>query len=477
MKNLFKNIKEEGLSLRSVFFILLTISLIITIILFLTSFETIRTFRELSSATESYIIMQDAANSLMKASDYLTEQAQCYTVIGDRKHLENYFNEAEQVRRREKAIEVLEQEVPDSDALMSLKGAMKESLALMEREYYGMMLVLMAQNDDEVPEAMRGTFLREEDLALTAAEKMELARVMTHDEGYYTKKDMIRNHLNDCLNELKSDVFDIQTMIQHRMDRDLVQMIMLIVFQTSSFIFILVMTMKLGLNPLVQAVDHINRGQELPITGAHEFRYLARSYNKMYNAYRRSIDKLSFKASHDELTGVYNRAGYDLINKSVDLSTTAFLLCDGDNFKNVNDLYGHEIGDRVLKKIAKVLSRSFRSDDYVCRMGGDEFMVLMVHIHENMDVMIERKVEQINEALQDTRDGLPPVTVSVGVSLSGRDAQVRFREADKAMYYVKDHGGKGCQIYTPAQNEPYFASRSEKAVRGRRNRPSHGLTD
>ena len=83
----------------------------------------------------------------------------------------------------------------------------------------------------------------------------------------------------------------------------------------------------------------------------------------MYNAYRKSIENLSFQASHDELTGAYNRAGYDLIKSSLDFGSTAMLLFDADQFKNINDRHGHETGDLVLKKIVAVLKRSFRSDD------------------------------------------------------------------------------------------------------------------
>lgn len=89
----------------------------------------------------TYIDLQEAADSLLKASDYLTEQAQCYTVIGERQHLDAYLNETENVRRREQAIEHMEKTLPESDALNALKDAMKESVDLMEREYYAMRLI------------------------------------------------------------------------------------------------------------------------------------------------------------------------------------------------------------------------------------------------------------------------------------------------------------------------------------------------
>lgn len=446
-----KKARNDGLSLRLTFLLMLVVSLGITAILLFTTFHTIQSFHALSDATDTYIDLQEAADSLLKASDYLTEEAQCYTVIGDRTHLDNYFEEAETARRRERALETMEARQPDSEALRELKGAMDESVSLMEREYYAMRLVLDAQKDADIPAALADTALSEADRALSPEDKMILARTMMHDDGYYTQKNRIRAHLNQCIGELKSGTHGTQGEMESHMRRDLIWMTIFIVIESLSVILLLAVTTRLGINPLVRAVDHIKRDQTLPITGAHEFRYLAGTYNRMYAIYKRSIDNLSFKASHDELTGVYNRAGYDLIRKSVDLASTAFLLVDADKFKTVNDACGHEVGDRTLKKIASTLSQNFRSDDYICRIGGDEFMVLMVHVGEDIQRLVEHKVMQINADLAHTEDGLPPISVSVGVSpcRDAADSQERFREADTALYYVKDHGRNGCCFFQP----------------------------
>ena len=81
--------------------------------------------------------------------------------------------------------------------------------------------------------------------------------------------------------------------------------------------------------------------------------------------YKKSIEHLNFKASHDELTGAYNRAGFDLLLSSLDLDSTYLMMLDVDNFKTINDTYGHETGDKVLKKLVQVLKKNFRSDDRI----------------------------------------------------------------------------------------------------------------
>ncbi len=433
------------------FLLMLFVSLALTALLLFTTFQTIKSFHALSDATDAYIELQDAADSLMKASDYLTDEAQRYTVLGNRVHMENYFDEAEVALRSEHAIEAMEPRLPDSPALLALRSAMKESVALMDREYYAMRLMLLAQGDDDVPEAMREIALSPEDAALAPQEQERLARELMHDDGYYDRKNMIRANLNQCIDELKEETHGTQNSMASNMHADLVGMTILIVVQSLAIILLLWVTTSLGINPLLQAVEHIKRDQKLPITGAHEFRYLAGTYNSMYIVYKKSIDNLSFKASHDELTGVYNRSGYDLLCQSVDLASTAFLLFDADRFKRVNDSHGHEVGDRVLKKIATTLTENFRTDDYICRIGGDEFMVLMVHISRDVRRLIENKVTQINADLAKTDYGLPAISVSAGVALC-RDTdnpQELFHDADVALYYVKDHGRNGCCFYTP----------------------------
>ena len=73
--------------------------------------------------------------------------------------------------------------------------------------------------------------------------------------------------------------------------------------------------------------------------------------------YKKDLERLSFQASHDELTGLYNRFGYDFLISELELSSVYLLMVDVDDFKAINDNYGHEIGDKVLIKIAETLKK------------------------------------------------------------------------------------------------------------------------
>jgi diguanylate cyclase (GGDEF)-like protein len=155
-----------------------------------------------------------------------------------------------------------------------------------------------------------------------------------------------------------------------------------------------------------------------------------------------SLAHLDFKASHDELTGVLNRSGYELLLCGIDFESTYMILFDVDNFKTINDTYGHEVGDRVLVRLARVLTKQFRSEDYVCRIGGDEFVVFMVHTTKAQHDLIAAKIEEINNELSKPHDGLPSVTLSVGIAHGSESSDVKdwFEKTDEAMYCAKQSG-------------------------------------
>ena len=163
------------------------------------------------------------------------------------------------------------------------------------------------------------------------------------------------------------------------------------------------------------------------------------------HALEADLERMSYQASHDELTGLYNRSGYELLLSELDLSSAYILMVDADDFKTVNDTYGHEIGDKVLVRIAKTLKRFFRSDDRICRIGGDEFVVFMVNAKQEYRDSIAAKVGMINADLKKTKDGVPAISVSVGITCGSEadEAPKLLELADRAMYELKRNGKQG----------------------------------
>lgn len=158
------------------------------------------------------------------------------------------------------------------------------------------------------------------------------------------------------------------------------------------------------------------------------------------------------EATHDALTGIYNRGGGQSEIRELLASNVSgtFILLDIDNFKHVNDTYGHEMGDEALKAVANILSANFRKVDVVMRMGGDEFIVYavgMVDVH-----FVEDKMSHVKEAMHtiilDKNSG-DHVSISAGCIInlgSYHDYDSLYTSADKLLYHTKQHGKDGFTI-------------------------------
>lgn len=440
-----KKAKTEGLSLKTLNSFLIVFAMLVSGYLIYSTHRLSLTFQELSAATNQYLEVHKAASEMMDAADYLTEMAQRYTLDGDSSYLHNYFEEALETRSRETAVLSLSTHTEDEEAVAQLRKALEESSWLTEREYYAMRMVAEATGLSPVPEALRDIELQPRHAQLPAHEKKEAARHMVSDEEYYRKKDRIRSDMRESLSKLEERTRSVQASSEANAKSALYWVRIVAVLQTAAILLVTWLMAQLGIAPILKAVDKLREDSPIPLTGANEFRYLARTYNKMYEAYKSSVASLNFKASHDKLTKVYNRAGYDLLMSSLDFKNASILLIDVDLFKQVNDSCGHETGDRVLQKVAATITKYFRSGDYVCRIGGDEFVTIMLGTNRAQSALMETKVKMINRDLADGSDGLPPVSVSVGVAFGDEadSPQQMFERADEALYETKRNGRNG----------------------------------
>ena len=445
-----KKDQNEGISLRTVNIFMIIGAVVISCLMVYFTYQLSVSFRDLTKSSEQQIELRKAALELMDASDYLTEKVQRFTVHGDMRFLEEYFQEAFEANRREEAIEKMSEGAGADEALRKLETAMEGSLKLMDQEYYAMRLVIEAKGYTEYPEILDSVVLSEEDKALSPEDKMRRATEDVLDDDYYELKDMIRQNMRASLDELESMAYDNDARALEDLRQKMILVRIAIIVQTTLVFFMVWFTSRLGIRPILNAVDRIKSDSPIPEDGANEFRYLAHAYNKMYEAYKRSLEHLNFKASHDELTGAYNRFGYDLLLSSLDLNNSYMMLLDVDNFKTINDTYGHETGDRVLVKLVDVLRKNFRMDDYICRIGGDEFVVFMVHSSEMQRDLIASKIEKINKELGELDDGLPPTSISVGIvhGTEATDAENLFEKTDEAMYRAKQSGKHTYTFYS-----------------------------
>ena len=443
---------KGGISLRVVRVCLVVVTVLMSGAVIYSTMRLASSFTRVTNATEEHHDLEEAALELMEASDYLTECVQRFTVDGNRRFMDEYFTEAFEANRREKALAKMENDPQSGKALEQLRSAMANSVQLMNQEYYAMRLVIEAKGYTDYPEPLRDVVLTDEDQRLSAEDKMRRATEMVLNDSYYEQKERIRSDMQRSLNEVENLTRAVDSAELERLQREIVSVRVIAVLMVLAILFLAWLTVRLGINPVLLAVDQIKADNPIPEQGANEFRYLAHEYNKMYAAYQHSIERLNFKACHDELTGVYNRSGYQLLLSSIDLNTTYMLLFDMDDFKDVNDTYGHETGDKALVKLAEVLKANFRADDLVCRIGGDEFVVLMVHAGDLQRGLVDAKIERINEQLKNADDEVPPLAVSVGVALGSdaKDVKSLFDHADAAMYEAKKNGKGTHAFYAPS---------------------------
>lgn len=191
---------------------------------------------------------------------------------------------------------------------------------------------------------------------------------------------------------------------------------------------------------------------ELPIDGRqfhYEARMVACGDEKVMVIVRDITERVLLEAQlehlslHDALTGIYNRAFFEEQMRRLDLQHTGsigLLICDVDGLKMINDSLGHDAGDRMLIAVAQLLQAVFSEADFIARIGGDEFAVLM---DASTDRSLQYMTELLHQKMAAYNEQHPelPVSLSVGFAQKRNDWDMRsvFKEADNNMYREKLH--------------------------------------
>ncbi|CAH0271868.1 putative diguanylate cyclase YegE [Arthrobacter sp. Bi83] len=221
-------------------------------------------------------------------------------------------------------------------------------------------------------------------------------------------------------------------------------------------------SLRRGVHKL-QAGDYSHR---IDIARRDELGELATAFNGMAAALQDSHRTLTHRATHDTLTGLANRAALTerlaaSFETGSDLRTRheGLLFIDIDDFKDVNDSFGHEGGDDLLIQLAARLRASVRSHDMVARLGGDEFAVVVLDNDDGSPAtgpVAERIYETLSEPFL---IGDHPLTVSVSMGVAQRSAETAdaaelLRQADSAMYAAKLGGKARYEVYNAEGNQP-----------------------
>jgi hemerythrin len=194
---------------------------------------------------------------------------------------------------------------------------------------------------------------------------------------------------------------------------------------------------------LLQTIEHLKAEQEQTL--------------RLSEALASTNVRLETMAMTDSLTGLFNRR-YAMERLASELSAATrhgapltLALIDADGFKAINDTYGHDAGDAVIRSLGTSLKQLFRTDDVVCRMGGDEFLAICPHTGSEGGYQVAERVRSAIAAMRiPAGEGEWKGSLSIGVATLGQgleDLETLIKAADTAVYKAKHHGRNRVETY------------------------------
>lgn len=390
-----------------------------------------------------------------EGSDYLTNEARLFITTQTLIHVQNYFNELYVYQNREEALKKLSQIHSNSYVTEDFSRAVRQSERLVDRELYALKLIFELKNYNSASlnytaaQIMEGFELNPEDKNLTNEQKIELARSIMFSSEYINRKSEIINSTRMATEDILNKII-----LKREANLRLIRFFTILCVLVVILIFIITILFLIFSNlyvvmPIRSFIHKINSDEKLSEGGSSEFTFLAQTYNSIYDKHKADEILLRQKAEHDELTGILNRSAFAQLTSALtnQKQNLVMLFIDVDYFKQINDQYGHSTGDKVLKRVAQLLSENFRSIDFVSRIGGDEFAVIATDTDIKSKSIIARKLESIQEILANPTNNLPKIFLSIGVAFSTNGySQELYNKADAALYKTKENGRNGYSI-------------------------------
>ena len=265
-------------------------------------------------------------------------------------------------------------------------------------------------------------------------------------------------------------VYSMRGFIMHLLTQSffITLIVILSIMLTSKYYKILSQKILVPISELNKSTANIIKTKSLnthvEVYNNDEIGELAKNFNTMvaelakyHEELSRQKDLLAYKANHDELTDLPNRALFNdrlaVAIKKADRNKSALgvFFLDIDYFKQINDQYGHDVGDEILKRFAQRLRECLREADTLARIGGDEFMIIL---EENKDLTTSKTVaKKILKAMQqpiELGESKLMISTSIGIAIYPNDAnnaEDLIKNADMAMYAAKEAGRNNFKFF------------------------------
>ena len=442
---------RHGIRLSRVNIVLLAVTVIGSIGMIIATNRLNSAYQQLIEETGKYINTQQDAGMIEEFSGSMLSESRSFLQTGDPAHVMAFYSQMDVIRRQLDSSGTSETKgTAASDRY--LEEAVEAFRTLAEQDAYAMRLKAetLPVSLGSYPAEFAGTEIRPEDAVLDAEQKLAKAQEILDRTDYSA----IRSRLSDRVDA------------SHRAASETVQQQMgvttarirqeLLLLRTFGMAFLVIAVLAMLSNllliilPINRSVSNLDNREQIPEQGSFEMRNLARVYNEVLRDSTEKQEELEYSATHDALTGVYNRAAFDREYDRCRNDRIGIAIVDVDGFKHYNDVYGHDVGDHVLRRVTETIGSKFRKEDHISRIGGDEFVIIMKNTGSAQSEDIKLKIDEINEELvKERRKGMPPISVSVGAAFWDREnpGPDILKDADKALLQMKQNGKLGCRIY------------------------------
>ena len=446
----FKDSEKKGhISIRAI-----NLSLVVVVVLFSVIVESIsilieRQYAKVADIQGTYTICSNAADVLQKESDNLSFAVEEYVIAKNRNSIERYFKIIDEGLREDEVERAKERGVDCS----CLEAALLISDELMEREIHAFALLLLEEKDTgNIPQQVREYPLSEQELGMSGEERLQAARELVQGQEYIVYKQKIYEKIET----FEKEVLD-RTQIKIREEMKEISRYLKCqrVGQIIENLFVILIAIAIYRNVTVVMKHYseaVSANKHIELKGPDELLYLAKTINRFLDEQQNEKEELQWQAKYDSLTRVANKGETErYIQKKLNHrgARGALIFVDIDDFKHINDRYGHAEGDRAIQQVVNVVRQNLRDNDFVGRFGGDEFVLWIDGISKNRVSYIRMRINELNDKLHEENALDIPISISAGITfcVGGEQYEDVVKRADQALYTKKRNGKKGCLVY------------------------------